>query len=72
MQYPCIVYERDNAGTEFAGNLPYRITKRYRVTVIDRDPDSGIPAKVAMLPQCLFNRHFTTDGLHHDVYLLYY
>lgn len=72
MVYPCIVYERDYADTIFAGNNPYNITKRYTVTVIDRDPDSAISKKVAELPMCLFNRFFTADNLNHDVYNLYF
>lgn len=72
MQYPCIVYNRDLAETEFADNRPYRRTKRYQVTIIDQDPDSPIPDKVADLPMCLFERHFTADNLHHDVYNLYF
>lgn len=72
MVYPCIVYNRDRAETEFADNIPYRRTKRYQVTIIDADPDSLIPDKVAELPMCLFERHFTADNLHHDVYNLYF
>lgn len=72
MQYPCIVYQRDYARTEFAGNQPYRRTKRYAVTVIDRNPDSDIPDKVAALPMCTFNRFFTADDLNHDVFELYF
>lgn len=72
MVYPCIVYQRDQAETEFADNLPYRRTKRYQVTIIDQDPDSVIPDKVAELPMCLFERHFTAGNLHHDVYTLYF
>ncbi len=72
MQYPCIVYKRDDAVTEFSGNKPYRYTKRYQVTVIDRDPDSVIPDRVASLPMCLFNRFFTADNLNHDVFNLYF
>lgn len=72
MQYPAIVYQRDQADTEFADNNPYRYTQRYSVTVIDRDPDSDIPAKVASLPQCVFNRFFAANELNHDVFILYY
>ena len=72
MQYPCIVYKRDDISTAFAGNLPYRLTKRYLVTVIDRNPDSVIPDKVASLPMCLFNRSFAKDGLNQDVFILYF
>lgn len=72
MTYPCIVYERDMANTQFADNNPYRRTKRYMVKVIDQDPDSVIPDKVANLPMCLFERHFTAGNLHHDVFNIYF
>lgn len=72
MEYPCIVYSRDNAKTQFAGNSPYRYTKRYQVTVISRDPDSLIPDKVAALRMCLFNRFFTAENLNHDVFNLFF
>jgi hypothetical protein len=74
MQYPCIVYQLDNAKTEFAGNHPYSHAKRYQVTVIDRNPDSGmlISDDVAQLPLSSFVRPFTADNLHHYVFNLYY
>lgn len=72
MKYPCIVYERDNRWTEFAGNLPYAHKKRYMVQVIDRNPDSEIPDKLAELPLSSFSRHYVNDGLHHDVYSIYF
>lgn len=72
LQFPCIVYRRDSMETLFAGNLPYRHTKRYEVTVIDRDPESEIPDKIAALPMCLFSRAFTADNLNHDVFNLYF
>lgn len=72
MKYPCIVYARDDADTTFAGNLPYGINKRYSVTVIDSNPDSEIPGRVALLPSCVFERFFTADKLNHDVYQLFF
>lgn len=72
LTYPCIVYKRDTASTEFAGNKPYRNTKRYQVTVIDSNPDSVIPDKVAQLPMCVHNRHFSVAHLNHDIYILYF
>jgi hypothetical protein len=72
MQYPCIVYQRDRANTEFAGNSPYRYTKRYQVTVIDKNPDSVIPDKVKNLSMCLHDRFFVADNLNHDVFILYF
>ena len=72
MEYPCIVYSRDNVKTEYADDQPYKLRTRYQVTVIDRDPDSPIPAKVAALPSALFDRFYTADNLNHDVYQLFF
>jgi hypothetical protein len=72
LTYPCIIYRRDSAKTEFADNNPYKHMKRYQITVIDRNPDSDIPAKIALLPKCRFDRFFTTENLNHDVYNIFF
>lgn len=72
MEYPCIVYKRDFARTEFADNRPYRLKKRYQVTHIGRDPDSPIPDKLAEMQMSTFERHFTANNLHHDVYTIFF
>jgi len=70
--YPCIVYNRDYELSNFADDRPYKTRRRYQVTVIDRNPDSEIPAKVAELPLCVYERFFTADNLNHDVYKLFF
>lgn len=72
MQYPCIVYARDGSDSEFADNRPYARTKRYQVTVIDRNPDSDLPDKVEELPLCNFQRFFAADNLNHYVFNLFF
>lgn len=72
MKYPAIVYHQDDEDVLYAGNLPYRRIPRWLVTVIDRKPDSDIPAKVADLPLCSFNRAYPADNLNHTVYQLYF
>lgn len=72
MKYPAIVYKRDFINIDHANNKPYKHLKRYQVTVIDRDPDSDIPDRVAMIPQCSFDRYFTADNLNHNVFTLYF
>lgn len=72
LEYPCIVYHRDNEDATFADNKPYSRKKRYTVTVIDRNPDSLIPDKVGALPLCTYNRFYTADNLNHDVYTLFF
>jgi len=72
MNYPCIVYSRDKLETTFADDHPYSHDMRYQVTVIDRNPDSGIPSKIAELPKCVFDRFYTADNLNHDVFKLFF
>jgi hypothetical protein len=72
MSYPCIVYRRDYELVNHADDFPYRRRKRYLVTVIDKDPDSGIPDQIAELPMCTYDRFYTSDNLNHDVYKLFF
>lgn len=72
MRYPCIVYNRSDIRTDFGNNLPYNLVKEYTLTLIDRNPDSQIPDQLAALPKCDFVRHYTTSGLNHDVFTIFY
>lgn len=72
IQFPCITYARDGSETERAGNKLYRLTKRYQVTVIDRNPDSVLPDEVEELPLCDFDRFFAADNLNHYVFTLFF
>lgn len=72
INYPAIVYERSTGDTQFADNAPYVYEKRYSVTIIDSDVDSTIPDEVAKLPRCVADRHFVSENLHHDTFMLYY
>lgn len=70
--YPAIVYRLDGVDAKFADNIPYRRRKRYLVTIIDRDPDSGVPDKVGALPLTRFSRAYAAKNLNHFVIVLYY
>ncbi|MCA9392286.1 hypothetical protein KC614_03730 [candidate division WWE3 bacterium] len=72
LSYPCIIYKRDRAATRFADNIPYKDAKGYQITVIDANPDSEIPDKVAVLPMCMFDRFFPADNLNHFVYNIFF
>lgn len=72
MKYPCVVYELSNMDIRHADNNPYLHRKRYKVTVIDRNPDSDIPNRIAMLQTVFFDRHYTQENLHHFVFNLYF
>lgn len=72
MEYPCFTYNWETSDTAFAGNNPYRLTKRYQVTYIDRSPDSDVPEKVAALPMCRHDTTYAADNLNHYVFTLYF
>lgn len=72
MQYPCIVYHRDNLHTRFADDKPYMLKRRYLVKVISKDPDNTINDRIAELPMCNYDRFYTADNLNHDVYRLFF
>lgn len=72
LKYPCIIYERDFSVTHFADDKPYSRKKRYMVTIVDQNPDSDIPEKVAEMPMSSFNRFYAVDSLNHDVYTVYF
>jgi hypothetical protein len=72
MEYPCIIYHLDRRESSHADNTPYRHSKRYQVTVMDRDSTSTIPDAVADLPLCSFDRRFVVDKLYHDVFNIYF
>ncbi len=72
LDYPCITYQRDQGKSNYANNGPYKHTKRYSITVIDPDPDSPILEKLETTLRVVFQRHFATDNLNHDIYSLYF
>ena len=72
MQYPAIVYSRDDVENEHANNGVYMQSTAYNVIVIDADPDSEVVSKVSKLPLCTFDRHYSADNLNHDSFTLYF
>ena len=72
MSYPAIVYSRKKIENTFADDSIFMQAFAYDVTVIDDDPDSEIVMSLSRLPRCSHDRHYTSDGLNHDVFVLYY
>jgi len=72
MSYPCIVYALDDIDINYADNTSYTRIKRYKITLIDKDPDSTfVDSLLSELPTS-FNRFYTADNLNHWVFLLYF
>lgn len=71
IKYPAIIYSRETLQNNFANNGVYLQIPCYKVTVIDPDPDSAIVSKISKLVGIRFDRHYTADGLNHDVFTLF-
>ncbi len=72
MKYPAIVYERSDIPNKFANNDVYLQAIRYKVTVIDSDPDSEIVERMSKFKTARFEKHYVADGLNHDTFTIYY
>ena len=71
MAYPAIVYELSGVPIRHADNRPYKTNKQYRITAIDKDPDSALPDRIAALPTARFERFFTSENLNHWAFTIY-
>lgn len=72
IKYPAIIYSRNNVDNNFADDIVYMQNHTYQIIVIDANPDSEIVNKISKLPMCRYNRHYTSDNLNHDVFILNY
>ena len=72
MKYPAIVYELSDISINRANNEIYSATRKYSITIIDKNPDSIFVDKILRLPMCEFNRHFESENLNHYVFNLYF
>lgn len=72
MEYDCIRYSRIKMKPTFANNSPYLFHDCYQVIAITKNPNSDLPNKIASLPMCSHDSHYTAENLHHDVFTLYY
>lgn len=72
IKYPAIIYSRNNIDNNFADDIVYMQNHTYQIIVIDANPDSEIVNKISNLPMCRYNRHYTSDNLNHDVFILNY
>lgn len=72
MNYPAIVYSLRRIDNDFANDNVYMQSHSYEVIVIDKDPDSLIVDKISRIPRCQFDRPYTSQGLNHSVFILFY
>lgn len=70
--FPCILYELADIASLKADNKKYKLTKKYKITLIHKNPDNDICTKLLMdIPNIDMVTVFKTEGLYHYVYELY-
>lgn len=73
LKYPCFVYELARGDHFYSNNMTYHFTRAYEVTYISKNPDDGMVEKmVNSFSMISHNRHFVTDNLNHEVFVLYW
>lgn len=72
LKYPCIIYSLNRLYNTFADDDVYNQSRGYRVTVLDKNPDSPIMDRVSKMQMCTFDRHYTSDNINHWAFTIYY
>lgn len=72
MEYPAIVYSKNNVKGTFADDKRYSKNICYEVIVIDKKPDNPVIDNLLDLSYCSFDCHYKSDNLNHDVFILYW
>lgn len=72
MQYDAIKYSKKDIRINFANDKIYSKMNCYELILITKKPDSKVIDKLLELPYCSFDRHYVSENLNHDVFILYY
>lgn len=72
IEYPAIVYSKNNLRIARADDLAYSKRNQYEIIVIDKKPDNPVIDKLLDMLYCSYDRHYNSDNLNHDVLTLYY
>lgn len=68
-----IIYSREELNDQDADNTQYIRHTKYSVTLVSKDPDWGLVQEFPLLfDHCRHDRHYVSDNLNHDVYIIYY
>lgn len=72
LDYPCLIYNLLDADTDHADNIPYRISLKYQLILVDKNPDTKYLNELMQLPRRKFVRFYTADNLNHWVFTVHY
>ena len=71
INYPCIVYNRSTDYINRANNSLYMKEKLYRVTVMDKNPDSDIADRLQELPWAVIISRDVIDNIYQTTLNIY-
>ena len=72
MEYPAIVYSKNDIRTTRANDAVYSKRTQYSLIVISKKPDEPVIDKLLSIPYCSYDRPYKSDNLNHDVLTLYF
>lgn len=72
IEYPAIRYSKEDVFSNKANNKKYCKYTIYDIVVLDKKPDNKVIDKILDLPYTEFDRHYVSDGLHHDIIRIYF
>lgn len=72
MEYPAIVYSKDDIKLTHANDTVYSKKVKYSLIVISKKPDDPVIDKLLEVPYCSYDTSYKSDNLNHDVLTLYY
>lgn len=71
MNYPAIVYTRRTGDSQYADDSAYIYSQLYDVIVISKNPDEpAVKSMIKAFSKCRYDRHYISDNLHHDAFIV--
>lgn len=71
--YPAIIYKKSAGVGKHADNMTYIFKTRYKITIIDRDPDANwVQQMLDRFKHVYVEAEFVSDNLNHFNFTIYY
>lgn len=73
IEHPCVVYHKSGKSRKYGNNGLYLSVQQYKLTVMDKNPDSDIADRIEKHFQlCHISGYYTVDNLNHTSLTLHY
>lgn len=73
LSYPCLIYNLSSGDNKYADNSSYIFRTKYDLLYISRDPDDEMVDKIIeTFEYCRHGRHYVSDNLIHDAFVIFW